>query len=494
MTPHITVPLSTVCHDPHLDLRPAPATMRPGALDRPVRWAHVSELPDPAPYLLGGELLLTAGVTPPADTGDYVRRLLDAGITALGFGLTPPLHDEVPAALLEACAEHALPLLTVPTGTPFLAISRAVALALDRTRHREQHRLTQAREHLTRAATSGLETLTAALATELGAWTALLDSGDEPIAAQRMPRPLPPEIRELLRKLRQGSGIRTATTELPGGEHVLAQPAIPHTGTSPMLAVGRREPFGGTDRSITAAGAALLGLTARTGAITEALSGSTTRLLLGHTEPGEALHAILGPGPYRVVAATAHHRRSGAPADPDRLRAQLRTPLLDLAGEQRFTAVTADEPGTAELDDLLSAGWLTAVSAPAGPQHLAAAAHELPALLQRARATGKPIIAGTAPSLTDLVPADAAAAFAERLLEPLVELDRRRDTDLLGTLRTWLAHHGGWEPTAAALGVHRNSVRHRIAQVEQAIGCDLSDAETRVDLWFGLRHHAGGRQ
>ena len=32
------------------------------ALDLPVRWVHISELPDPTPWLSGGELLLTTGM------------------------------------------------------------------------------------------------------------------------------------------------------------------------------------------------------------------------------------------------------------------------------------------------------------------------------------------------------------------------------------------------------------------------------------------------
>ncbi|MEV1178379.1 PucR family transcriptional regulator ligand-binding domain-containing protein, partial [Nonomuraea sp. NPDC049784] len=33
------------------------------ALDRPIRWTHLSELTDPTPWLQGGELLLTVGLT-----------------------------------------------------------------------------------------------------------------------------------------------------------------------------------------------------------------------------------------------------------------------------------------------------------------------------------------------------------------------------------------------------------------------------------------------
>lgn len=82
---------------------------------------------------------------------------------------------------------------------------------------------------------------------------------------------------------------------------------------------------------------------------------------------------------------------------------------------------------------------------------------------------------------------DASRAFAARALEPLLALDRAGDRELVPTVRTWLAHHGGWEATATALGVHRNSVRHRIAQVERALAVDLADPETRMRLWFALR-------
>ena len=41
--------------DPALDLR----VVVDGALDRPIRWVHTTELADPTRYLQGGELILT---------------------------------------------------------------------------------------------------------------------------------------------------------------------------------------------------------------------------------------------------------------------------------------------------------------------------------------------------------------------------------------------------------------------------------------------------
>lgn len=94
-----------------------------------VHGVHASEMTDPSPYLLGGELLLTAGAGDAADAADaadaYVRRLVGSGVAALGFGVAP-LHAQVPPALAEACVRHGLPLLEVPPQTRFTAVARAV--------------------------------------------------------------------------------------------------------------------------------------------------------------------------------------------------------------------------------------------------------------------------------------------------------------------------------------------------------------------------------
>jgi DNA-binding PucR family transcriptional regulator len=120
-------------------------------------------------------------------------------------------------------------------------------------------------------------------------------------------------------------------------------------------------------------------------------------------------------------------------------------------------------------------------------ERLAGALAEADLLLAKAHALGRPTLAGTdrLADPADLVPPDVGAEFAARLLDPLHRLDRA--DLLLDTLRTWLAQHGGWDRTAAALGVHRNSVRHRIGQIERALEVDLADPEVRMRLWFALR-------
>ncbi|MCF1600612.1 PucR family transcriptional regulator ligand-binding domain-containing protein, partial [Streptomyces muensis] len=125
--------------------------------DPAVHWAHTSEMADPYPYLLGGELLLTAGVHIPEAAGsgtyfdDYVSRIVAAGGTALGFGLAP-VHDTVPRALVAACDAYGLPLLEVPPRTTFSGVARAVWQLMAQARHTELRRVTEAQQSLAAAA------------------------------------------------------------------------------------------------------------------------------------------------------------------------------------------------------------------------------------------------------------------------------------------------------------------------------------------------------
>lgn len=98
-----------------------------------VRWVHSTELPDPTPWLKGGELLLTTGMQLPEAKAqrDYVERLADHGIAGLGFGVGFA-HRRVPRALATAAERRGFPLFEVPYELPFIAITeRAFAHLLD---------------------------------------------------------------------------------------------------------------------------------------------------------------------------------------------------------------------------------------------------------------------------------------------------------------------------------------------------------------------------
>lgn len=120
------------------DLVGAPAlrlrTVLPGS-GAPVRWAHATELVEPAPYLRGGELVCTVGQALVDDRAcrAFVTSCAGAGAVGICFGVGD-VHDQVPRALAEACREQALALLVLDRGVPFMAL----------TEHLAQHRVERA--------------------------------------------------------------------------------------------------------------------------------------------------------------------------------------------------------------------------------------------------------------------------------------------------------------------------------------------------------------
>ncbi|MGW7482363.1 PucR family transcriptional regulator [Nonomuraea muscovyensis] len=85
------------------------------------------------------------------------------------------------------------------------------------------------------------------------------------------------------------------------------------------------------------------------------------------------------------------------------------------------------------------------------------------------------------------VPGDVRRSFADRLLAPLLDYDRRHQSDLVRTLGTYLDCAGSWNSCAALLHVHVNTVRYRIRRVEELTGRDLSAMADRVDFFLALR-------
>ena len=100
--------------------------------DNPIRWVHVSELPDPTPWLEGGELLITTGLGMgelSRPQREYVRRLAEHGLAGLAFGVGFG-WAEPPAALADEAEQMGFPLITVPYDVPFIALTKAISAQL----------------------------------------------------------------------------------------------------------------------------------------------------------------------------------------------------------------------------------------------------------------------------------------------------------------------------------------------------------------------------
>ncbi len=98
-------------------------------LDRPVRWVHSSEVPDIAPLLRGGELVLTTGIGLPSDDAGlrrFVTELAEVGVSGLVVELGRRYPTQVPKVMVVTAARYGLPLIELRRATPFVPITEAV--------------------------------------------------------------------------------------------------------------------------------------------------------------------------------------------------------------------------------------------------------------------------------------------------------------------------------------------------------------------------------
>ncbi|MFD3910149.1 PucR family transcriptional regulator [Streptomyces sp. NPDC058603] len=460
------IPLAALLADRDLGLRRIAGPPDDGS--QVVHWVHTSEMADPYPYLLGGELLLTAGVQlSDAYADEYAARVVEAGAAALGFGVTP-VYDTVPPALVEACDRHGLPLLEVPPRTPFTTVARGVWRLMAEARHRELRRVTQAQQGLAAAAArqDPVPAVLRQLAVRLGGRAVLFaPDGAELHTTGQAPSPgVRTALARLARVVRGGPASATDTAQ---GAHLAAYALGGGQGLVLGVATGGRE---AGDHTVTGVAVVLLSLlTAPHQSAAEAgRSAALVRMLLGAT-PAEAA-PLLGPGPWSVV----HARGGSTPFAAGALAAALGSALVETDGTT--TRVVTDREVTARP------GWTLGVSEPVEPAELAAADARAGRALRRAEATRTPLVRHHGEGLTGLFAPEEAAAHARARLAPLAG-----SPALAETLRVWLSLHGSWDRTAVALAVHRNTVRQRIARCATLLDTDLDDADVRMELWFALR-------
>ncbi|MEW1698649.1 PucR family transcriptional regulator [Streptomyces sp. NPDC093249] len=498
--------------------------VRAGAdrLDTPVRWAHVSELADPVPYMEGGELLLTTALTLDAEDLEamrrYVRRLIGAGVVGLGFAVGVN-HEEIPPALLDAAREEHLPLLEVPRRTPFLAISKAVSAAISADQYRDVTAGFEVQRELTRAALAeGPEAVVARLAAHLDGWAALYDTSGTVVAvspdwAARRAARLTPDVERLRDRPAPASAVVGGTED-----RVELQSLGTGRRVRGALAVGTGAPLGTGERYAVHSAIALLTLTTERSrslqAAEQRLGAAILRMLLaGQPDHARAVAGDVYGGlldaPFRLlVAESAGPEPAGGPSLPllaENLEAAaarageavLTVPesaqrLVVLAGDGGAVVTACQEYAEREAED---AGVVVGLSAPAGPALAAAAYKQAEQALSVARRRGRALVEHedlAAGSVLPLLADDAVRAFADGMLRALRDHDATGRGDLVASLRAWLSRHGQWDAAAADLGVHRHTLRYRMRRVEEILGRSLDDPDVRMELWLALKATGGG--
>ncbi|MGY0019060.1 PucR family transcriptional regulator [Streptomyces sp. cg35] len=520
-------------------------------LDTPVRWAHVSELADPVPYMEGGELLLITALKLDADDPEamrrYVKRLAGAGVVGLGFAVGVN-YDDVPEALVKAARDEGLPLLAVPPRTPFIAISKAVSAAIAADQYRAVTSGFAAQRELTKQALNeGPEGLLAVLAAQVDGWAALYDASGAVVAtapdwAGRRAARLTPDVERLRERPAPASAV------VAGGADDRVELHSIGTGrrARAALAVGTATALGTAERYALHSAIALLTLTTERSralyAAEQRIGAAVLRMLLAG-EPDHAravagdLYGALLDAPFRMVVAEAvappptgvvaaagvaagpgtasllaEAVTGGGPdADPMSVLADVVESAAARAGEavlvvpdgERLVLLTVDGGAAAEacvqyaeaLEATRASGsagdeLVVGFSAPAGPIAAATAFKQAEQALSVARRRGRILVEHedvVAGSVLPLLGDDAVRAFADGLLRALRDHDATGRGDLVASLRAWLSRHGQWDAAAADLGVHRHTLRYRMRRVEEILGRSLDDPDVRMELWLALK-------
>ncbi|MBE8524418.1 PucR family transcriptional regulator [Amycolatopsis sp. H6(2020)] len=456
-------------------------------LDRPIGWVHPTELTDPQAFLEGGELLLTTGLALDEETAPaYVRRLVDAGVAGLGFGVGLS-HEAVPRSLVATAAEVGLPVLEVPRKTPFIAITRAVSRAVAADEYATTVRIGRAQQELTRTAVGkgGPAGVLRKLAKLVDGWVLLFDRTTVTEAAPASARAYGASLREELERLQTGTRVVSL-----GDDEVVLQTL--DTSARRVLAVGASLDTAGRHIVNTAVSVLSLALEQdrAQAAAREALRTGLVDLLVG----GQAELAL------RVLAATGGEPPEspwsvlvflGPPAARRKLLGALDGELFAArsgASVVAFGPASVVEPAAEAA--LRIGGLHGGVAGPVAPRDFAAGLEQAELAAQAAEAEDKILISAaehTGRGLLSLIDPEVARIYGENLLAPLRRHDETGRGDLVESLRCWLEHHGHWDVAAARLGVHRHTLRNRITKAQELLARDLDSPGVRAELWVALQ-------
>ncbi|MFC4078600.1 helix-turn-helix domain-containing protein [Amycolatopsis samaneae] len=209
---------------------------------------------------------------------------------------------------------------------------------------------------------------------------------------------------------------------------------------------------------------------------------------VGGPDLAEAAAAAGWPLPERVTVVALQ-----PPADADSLSPNAfgESVLADLDAPEPALLMAEDRLDTAELVAALP-GWRIAVAPPAAPRAVAAAyraARRALDLAGRGLLPAQPLIDCADHLRTLLLLADDAllGRLAERHLAPLDGLGERERTARLVTLAAWLAARGNLAEAARRLGVHPQTLRHRVTKLDGPLTAALSRPGDRFELEIAVR-------
>lgn len=463
----MNVPVRWILAQPELALE-----LRAGAagLGREISFALVTELPEPFPWLSGGELVLTTGIglpLAPADRARYLDGLLRCGVAAVGFG-TGLSHPTIPVDLCEAAEELDLPLLEVPLPTPFAAVAKRVMSRLAEQQYESVLRASRAQPRMTRAVvTGGAGAIVRELATATESTVVLLDPGGK--ALECFPERSEPELlAEVRALLRAGTGQAASRVDFSrSGASITTQRITVGKVLHGYLALVSSSPLNNVDQILLGHANSLLALNfekpARLRYTQNRLNSHAIGLLLSEEQDlaflwAQVAQAADASGRVRVMTVLCESTSVAVrieAAIADELNQTGRQTFLYRRPGHIIVLLRGDDEAQLPHHLLrgLSPSSLKSVRVGLSGVHavgrLVEAVDQARLAASAAEAGGRPLelasLAGGA-LLTLRSSREVLNAVADTMLAPLADFDREHGTELITSLRAFLEANGAGTP------------------------------------------------
>jgi purine catabolism regulator len=495
------------------------------AAETPVRWVHISELPDPTPWLSGGEMILTTGLqlTTAKRQREFARLLCDHHLAGVGFGVGLT-HDSVPEPLLEEAREVGLPLFEIPYELPFIAITEKAFGRLVNEQYEVLQRSIAIHKRLERLVLEerGLDELVGAVSAAIGGVAMVLDARGDVLAAQTFRRRLSEASIDAVRaRIRdRASGERPAGGDFSPEHAEIAGRAL----VLPVSTRGRGAPqawlfavrdagsLGDFERLILQQAVTVVALEL----MRQRVMRDTERRLAGDV----LAQALTGRLAESEIESRLRPFGIGEQAavlvfdceDPAAAEADLETALAEagvgalVAGRERLLCAVVDASREADPVELAGQMRQALVEGHGGGRARAAASRVAPVGMVRrsfheARCAleATALTNGSAPEVSSyedlgafrlllaVQDDEALRVYTESVLGPLEDGGGEYGDELLRSLEAFIEQNGQWEKAARQLYCHRHTLRYRIRRVEELTGRDLKSARDRIELWLALR-------
>ncbi len=500
--------------------------------DAPVRWVHISELPDPTPWLSGGELLLTTGIQLATDKRqrEFVRLLTGHHLAGLGFG-TGFDHADLPAPLVEEANELGFPVFEVPYELPFIAITEKAFTRLVNEQYEVLQRGIAIHKRLERLVLeeSGLDEVVRALAAATGGAVSVLSGRGEVISSKafrrQVPEPAMEEVsEEVVRRseeLSSGGARGMENAEFApnhpdiAGRSLVLPVSLRGRGAPQAWLVAARDAGGLGDferlilqQAVTVVALELMRQRAMRDTERRLAGDVLAEALTGRLSADELAMRLrpFGIGQSAAVIVFGGGDSGPAPhaeAELDRFLTDANVGAL-VATRDRLLCAVVDAHDN--VDPVALAGRArealtedggslrAAASRPAPVGALRRTFHEARCALEAAalaNGSSPPVASyrdlGAFQLLLSLQDDDALRLYCDSVLGPLEDASGEYGDELIRSLEAFIEQNGQWERAARELYCHRHTLRYRIRRVEQLTGRDLSSARDRIEFWLALR-------